>query len=206
METLNQKLERKLSSLRQLIADKEGATELLDEVNELTRQAAIPAVEVEIPEESVIKRYPISEAMEIVRCKTAIFFHSTCFWVISEPTLANNMQGGALYEMLSWYCDYMDRRDEMEDSDEKDIFDTVCAQIANILSLPLDVFTDTAFMLNISNYILKARNIYYDALAKQAEAGHEDTVQDLIDNQLFEERVKMSEELKVELSKTNLAS
>ena len=116
------------------------------------------------------------------------------------------MQGGALYEMLSWYCDYMDRRDEMEDSDEKDIFDTVCAQIANILSLPLDVFTDTAFMLNISNYILKARNIYYDALAKQAEAGHEDTVQDLIDNQLFEERVKMSEELKVELSKTNLAS
>ena len=68
----------------------------------------IKPVELCIAVDDVVKRYPVTEAMEIVRCKTCFFFHSTGFFAVSRPTVANNLQGGALFETLRWYCDYMD--------------------------------------------------------------------------------------------------
>lgn len=160
----------------------------------------VPAVEVCIEESEVVKRYPISEAVEIVRCRTAIFFHSTCFWVVSKPTLANNLKGGALFEMLSWYCDYQDNRDKYPE-EERDGYDTFCAMISNILSLPLDVFTDTEFCLDIAQYIVKRRNEYYEKLIKEAAEEKPETLEDALANAEYEAEVEMQRQFVEELKK-----
>lgn len=151
-----------------------------------------------IEESEVIKRYPVTEAIEIVRCRTAIFFHSTCFWVVSRPTMANNMKGGALFEQLQWYCDYQDNREEYPE-DERWKYDVICEMMVNLFTLPLDVFTDADFFLDVSNRILEERNKFYDRLTKEAETPHEDTLEDALDNAAFEAQVRVFEEIDKEL-------
>lgn len=160
---------------------------------------SVKPVELAIECDEVVKRYPISEAIEIVRCKTAIFLHSTCFWVVSKPTLANNMKGGAFFEMLSWYCDYMDERGDYTEED-KQKFDTIGAMIVNILTLPLDVFTDMDFMLDIANYILDKRTEYYQRLFDEASKEKPETLEDAFENAQFEAQVLAEEAIKNELS------
>lgn len=160
----------------------------------------ITNVEICIEESEVVKRYPVSEAVEIVRCRTAIFFHSTCFWVVSKPTLANNMKGGALFEMLSWYCDYQDERDSYP-AEQQESYDTLCSVIAGILSLPLDVFTDINFCLDIADYITKRRNEYYEALIKEAEQEKPETLEDALADAEYEAEVLMQEQLVDDLKK-----
>ena len=160
----------------------------------------VEPVELCIEVKEVVKRYPITEAIEIVRCKTAIFFHSTCFWVVSKPTMANNLKGGALFEMLSWYCDYQDGRDSYTE-EEREKYDTICAMIVNILTLPLDSFTDMDFFLDLANDILTRRNAFYERLAKEAEVVHEETLEDALENAAFEQEVAIQEAAVEELKK-----
>lgn len=195
---LEEKLKGMKKALLAMTEEKEDAEKTLDEILLLQKQIDVVPTELDIPVDEVVKRYPVTEAIEIVRCKTAIFFHSTCFWVVSKPTLANNGKGGALFEMLSWYCDYLDTRSEF-DEDEKENFDVLCSVIINILSLPLDIFTDLDFTLDIANYILEKRTEYYTRLAEEASKGHEDTVEDAIANAEFEDEVKQTEEIKKEI-------
>lgn len=200
MESLTEKLTQKLEALQTMVADKEGGKELLEEVLNLKSQADIKPVELEIRESDVIKRYPVTEAMEIVRCKTCIYFHSTGMFLVSKPTLANNMEGGALFEQLTWLCNFLDQRDEMPEGKDKEICDTVHSMIVNVLSMPLDIFTDDTFFLNVSTYILNARNIYYEYLNKVASEVKDETVEDMLQNQLFEQRVMLAEQMRRELS------
>lgn len=160
----------------------------------------ITDVELCIEQSEVIKRYKISEAIEIVRCRTAIFFHSTCFWVVSKPTVANNLKGGALFEMLTWYCDYQDERDKYPE-DERANYDTLCAVIAGLLSLPLDVFTDIGFCLDIADYVTKRRNQYYEVLIKEAEEEKPETLEDALADAEYEAEVLMQEQLADDLKK-----
>lgn len=159
----------------------------------------VAPVELCIECDDVIKRYPVSEAIEIVRCRTSIFLHSTCFWMVSKPTLANNLKGGALFEMLQWYCDYMDEREKYSDED-KEKFDTITAMMVNALTLPLDIFTDMDFMLDISDYILEKRSAYYGRLVKEASEEKPETLEDAMANLEFEASVLAEEALKSELS------
>ena len=141
----------------------------------------VKPVELCIECDEVVKRYKVTEAMEIVRCKTSIFFHSTGFFAVSKPTLANNLKGGALFEMLQWYCDYMDSRDDYT-PEEQEKYDTVCAMVVNILAQPLDIFTDMDLMLDISGYILKKRGEYYKRLVEESEKPRQDTLEDELKN------------------------
>ena len=159
----------------------------------------IKPIELCIEADEVVKRYPVTEAIEIVRCRTCIFFHSTGFFVVSRPTLANNMKGGALFETLKWYCDYMDSREDTPE-DERDTYDNFAALIVNVLSLPIDIFTDVDFMLDVSDYILKKRNEYYDKLWKEAGKTRGETLDDVLDNVAYEGEVLAQEALMKELN------
>ena len=162
-------------------------------------QNEIKPVELCIEEEEVVKRYPVTEALEIVRCKTSIFFHSTGFFVVSKPTIANNFKGGALFETLKWYCDYMDERDSYP-PDEQEKYDTFAAMIINLLSIPLDVFTDIDLMLDIADFVLRRRQTYYEKLEKEAAEPRQDTLEDALKDAEFEAEVEASEALKKELT------
>lgn len=159
----------------------------------------IKPVELCIEADEVVKRYPITEALEIVRCRTSIYFHSTGFFVVSNPTLANNLKGGALFETLQWYCDYMDSREEYSEED-REKYDTFAAMIVTLLTLPLDVFTDIDFMLDISEYILKRRNEYYERLNAEAAEPRQETLGDALENAAFEGEVLAQEQLVKELN------
>lgn len=160
----------------------------------------IKPVELCIEADEVVKRYPVTEAIEVVRCRTSIFLHSTGLFVVSKPTLANNLQGGALFETLRWYCDYMDSRDEYTDED-KERHDTFAAMIVNILTLPMDIFTDVDFMLDIADYLVKKRNEYYERLQDEASRPREETIDDALENAAFEGEVLASERVVKELGK-----
>lgn len=196
----NEHFQKKIDALKKEIVENPGdkLRDKLDELLLLQRQADVIPVELIIEEGSVVKRYPISEAMEIVRCKTAIFLHSTCFWVVSKPTLANNMRGGALYEMLDWYCDYMDSRDEYTD-EERDTFDIVCTMIVNILSLPLDAFTDMNYCIDVAHHILTSRADYYNRIADEATKESEENFGDALEDAVLEAEEELREELAGEL-------
>lgn len=158
------------------------------------KENEINPVELCVEVSDVDKRYPITEAMEIVRCKDCIFFHSTGFFAVSKPTLANNLKGGALFETLRWYCDYQDSRDDYS-AEEQERLDTVAAMVVNVLTLPLDVFTDTDLMLDISDYILRRRQEYYDRLSREASEPHAGTLDDAVENANFEGEVLAQESI-----------
>lgn len=158
----------------------------------------IKPIELCIESDEVVKRYPVTEAMEIVRCRTSIFFHSTGFFAVSKPTLANNLKGGALFETLQWYCDYMDSRDDYSEED-REKYDTFAAMIVTLLSLPLDIFTDIDFMLDTADYILQKRNEYYERLQEEAAEPRQDTLEDELENVAYEGEVLAQEAIFKEL-------
>lgn len=160
----------------------------------MSKKKEIKPVELCIECDDVVKRYPVTEAIEIVRCRAAIFFHSTGFFAVSKPTLANNMQGGALFETLRWYCDYMDSREKYAE-DEREKYDAIAAMVVNILSLPLDVFTDMDFMIDVADQILRMRNEYYERLQKEAAELKPVTLEDALENTAFEGEVLALEQL-----------
>ena len=166
----------------------------------MSQEKEIKPVELCIESDEVVKRYPITEAMEIVRCRTSIFFHSTGFFVVSRPTLANNLMGGALFETLQWYCDYMDNR-ETYPAEEQEKYDTFASMVVMILTLPMDVFTDTDFMLDVADYILQKRNDYYSRLQEEAAQPRQETLQDALDNVAFEGEVLAQQELMKEMDR-----
>lgn len=160
----------------------------------------IKPVELCIEADEVVKRYPVSEAIEIVRCRTSFFLHSTCFWVVSKPTMANNFKGGALFEMLQWYCDYQDSR-ESYPKEEQEKYDTLCDVVVSSLILPLDLFTDINFCLDVAEDILNRRKQYYQRLQEEAEKEKPETLEDALENAAFEAEVEMNKAVLEDLSK-----
>lgn len=163
----------------------------------------INPVELCIEADEVVKRYPITEAMEIVRCRTSIFFHSTGFFAVSKPTLANNLKGGALFETLQWYCDYMDGREDYS-KEEQEKYDIFASLIVSVLTLPLDIFTDVDFMLDVANFITQKRNEYYDRITADASEEHPETLEDALENAAFEGEVLAQEAIVKELDELSV--
>ena len=158
----------------------------------------VKPVELFIESDEVVKRYPITDAIEVVRCKTSIFLHSTGFFAVSKPTLANNLKGGALFETLRWYCDYQDKREEYT-KEEQEQYDTICSMIATIIMLPIEAFTDADFMIDLADIILTKKREYYDRLAAEAAQPREETLEDALENAAFESEVRASEEIVKEM-------
>lgn len=202
---MKNELRKMLDAQAKELKDKYGIKDSeLDALLSLKGQCSVMETEVDVPCDDVIKRYKVSEAMEIVRCHSCIFFHSNSFWVVSRPTLANNMKGGALYEMLKWYCDFKDGigTDDWSKQDY-DNAETLCGLIPQILSLPLDVFTDIGFCVNVGNRILDERLKYYERLTKQAEKLKPETEEDAVLNDAFAQGVELAEGLRNRLEDEN---
>ena len=150
-------------------------------------------VEIEIASDEVKSRYEVSGAIELVRCRTAIYMHCNGYWLVSRPTMANNGKGGALYEMLSWYCGWMDRRKDATQA-EKDTNDALATIIVSLLTLPLDVFTDMDFMTGIAHEVITRRSEYYGRLASMPLK--EETESDVVENEAFRKSVLAEENLR----------
>lgn len=189
---MKEDIKKKIDDIRKGLISKGADAKLIDELIRLQKEYDVVPTEVDIPVDEVVKRYAVTDAWEIVRCKTAIFFHTNSFWIISRPTLANNLQGGALYEMLSWFCDYQDVRDSVT-GDERVDYDTVCDMMCHIFSLPLDVFTDMDFCIDVATDILNRRKEYFARLEERMNTPHEDTVEDLSRNAAFEQEYLQGE-------------
>lgn len=165
----------------------------IDRLLELKGQYDVVPTELELDVKDVVKRYPITDTWEIVRLKTAIAFHTPYYWAVAKPSMANNMQGGALFETLSWFCDYQDTRDEYSEEERK-TNDTICLVIVNIMSNHIDVFSDTQYMMDLVDTILKNRNRVIDEAKEQVENA-EDTIEDEIRNAEFEAQVRAGEKI-----------
>ena len=111
---------------------------------------------------------------------------------------ANNMKGGALFEMLEWYCDYMDSLEDYT-PEERENFDVVCTMIVNILTLPMDVFSDMNYCMDVAHDILTRRAAYYNKLADEAEKESEESVDSAIADAAFEAEQELGKELAGEL-------
>lgn len=160
----------------------------------------VEPVELEIPVKDVIARYAITEAIELVRCRTCIFLHCNGFWVVSRPTLANNGQGGALFEMLTMICDFLEAPERVKDDEQREDLEVLVTMVTNILTLPLDAFTDIEYLIDLSNSLLAIRAAYYDRLAKEASVEHEETVEDIVENERFAQEEAIRSELQKELA------
>ena len=197
-EQIQKQIEALDKEIAELITDK-TIREKVDERIRLQKALDVVPVELMIECEDVLGRYPVTDSVEVVRCKTAIFLHTTCFWVVAKPTLANNGRGGALYEILNWYCDYMENWDEYE-GEERENYDTVCMIVGSILTLPLDAFTDMDFCTGIANDILTRRTAYYERLDEEANKERPETVEDLLKNAEYVASVAAGQEILDELA------
>ena len=113
---------------------------------------------------------------------------------MSKPTLANNAKGGSLYEMLSWYCDYMDNREKYSPDDQR-TNDVMCTMIISDLMLPLDVFVDMKFCIDISQFIMTKRADFYEALANTPYVEKDEEDEEAL------EQIRQGLELDAELKK-----
>lgn len=154
-------------------------------------------------EEDVEARYNVTETLEVVKCRNAVFLHCNGFWVVSKPTMANNGQGGALYQTMLWLCDTL----ASGNADEN--VRTLVSMMAMVLTLPLDCFADMhykdedgeehTFFMDVATAVVTLREQYYTRIAKEAETVHEETEEDLRKNAEFYARVNMAEEARQEL-------
>lgn len=190
-QTINEMLEQKVA---ELCNGSEETKAKVEEILSLQRQIDIKPMEIHIEESEVRERYKITEAMEIIRCDTKICFHTPYFWVISKPSLANNLKGGALYETLEWLCDYKANRNEYSEED-RERYDTYVNVVVSLLALPLDVFTDMDFTLDIATDVMEKRAAYYERLTQKAKEIKKETLEEINENLQFEASLEAEAEM-----------
>ena len=171
----------------------------LEELRLAWKEAEIEPIEVEVLTKDVEKRYNLGGSAEMIMCKTCIVYHQNGYYVVSKPTMANNLKGGALFEMLQWFCDWQDARDEETDEEKKERNDTLCMMIAHLLTVPCDAFTDVEFMVDIADYIINRRARYYESLVEKAKEEKPETLEDALDNLEFEAETAISEQIAGEI-------
>lgn len=116
----------------------------------------------------VVKRYPLGSGWELVKCRRGIYFKGLNYYAVSIPIHGTDGKEGSLYEMLNWICEYMDRRDEeYTDDKERGLRDTIRDLAIQILSLPMEAFSDDDFFMTVSGDIIDRKNYYYLDIAKK---------------------------------------
>jgi len=149
----------------------------------LQAQLDVVPVEVMVPEDEVVCRYKIAEGVEIVKCRTCIVFRHSNMSMVVNPTMAKD--GGSLYSTLKWFCDY-------QESDKKDEdLDNYCLVIVHLLSLPVDLFYDIPFCVDIAGYVFKKQSECYEALLNRL---NKETEEDVMANDQFASDIRDAEE------------
>ena len=136
-------------------------------IEEIAQRAAATPTEIDIPVSEVVKRYPVTEAIEVVRCKKEVFLHSANFYLVVRPGVANNMQGGSLYQALVWFCESIDRRDT-ETDEEKTLHAQYRDLMIALLTLPSEMFGDVEYSVALGKAITEEKVKYYERLLKTA--------------------------------------
>lgn len=157
--------------------------------------------ELAIATEDIVGRHSVTEAIELVKTKTAIYLHSNGFWLVSKPTFANNMKGGALYEMLNIIFDWLEGKEEVN-PEEKEFRETAITAAISTLLLPQDVFADFDFFIDIATYINKKRSELYKSIEAQSQEPTQETPESIALDKAFEDSVMEAERIKAKASKT----
>lgn len=142
----------------------EKAREVVEEA--ITRAENRP-VEIEVPESEVVKRYNVTDAIEVVKCRKEVLLHCANYWLVVRPGSANNFAGGSLYQALQWYCDSIDGADEAGEEGRK-LDESFRSLMVMLLTLPLEIFGDTQYAADLATAVMREKRKYYERLLEKA--------------------------------------
>lgn len=185
-----------MNSLKEEIIRSGAPADKVEELIALAGEKNITPVVLEIPEEDIQQRYRLTEAWEIVKTRKEIYFHANSYWLVSRPTMAE--YGGHLYRTLSGVCNILSMIEDL-DEDTRSLAQTWASVVAEILSLPLDVFCDPGMTIEIGTEILRIRRIYYERLLAQIKTS--ETAEDCRENDAFDAGRQVTEILMQQFQK-----
>ena len=144
-------------------AEREHASRLVDTIVASTEEK--PA-EVFIGVDEVENRHMLTESAEMLECSKNIMFHQPYYRVIANLGSAQN--GTSLYQALKWWCDWEESRKNEKDESKIRQNDTIASLIEMVITLPMEAFGDSTYLLDLGMAILKEKNKYYKRLEKVA--------------------------------------
>lgn len=153
---LNNKLNAKITQLKNICKDAVFADHLIDDLLSLKGQLSIEPTLVHIPLVNVIKEYDF-EHFKIIKTLNGIVFKMTGYEQIIRPTCRT------LYGQLDYLLGLKDRYDTLT-LEEKDIYDTLFQATATILMNPAICFTDDDYWIDIVTFITKRQNELFEKL------------------------------------------
>lgn len=153
---LNNKLNAKITQLKNICKDAVFADHLIDDLLSLKGQLSIEPTLVHIPLVNVIKEYDF-EHFKIIKTLNGIVFKMTGYEQIIRPTCRT------LYGQLDYLLGLKDRYDTLT-LEEKDIYDTLFQATATILMNPAICFTDDDYWFDVVTYITKRQNELFEKL------------------------------------------
>lgn len=153
---LNNKLNAKITQLKNICKDAVFADHLIDDLLSLKGQLSIEPTLVHIPLVNVIKEYDF-EHFKIIKTLNGIVFKMTGYEQIIRPTCRT------LYGQIDYLLGLKDRYDTLT-LEEKDIYDTLFQATATILMNPAICFTDDDYWIDIVPFITKRQNELFEKL------------------------------------------
>lgn len=135
-------------------------------IEEMNAAAAARPAEIEVPESEVVGRYPVTDAVEVVRCRKEMLLHVSNYWLVVRPGVADNMAGGSLYQALKWFCDSIDSPSDSEEG--RKTSEEYRSLMVTLLTLPLEMFGDVEYSVDLALAVLSEKRKYYGRLAKDA--------------------------------------
>lgn len=186
---LNNKLNAKITQLKNICKDAVFADHLIDDLLSLKGQLSIEPTLVHIPLVNVIKEYDF-EHFKIIKTLNGIVFKMTGYEQIIRPTCRT------LYGQLDYLLGLKDRYDTLT-LEEKDIYDTLFQATATILMNPAICFTDDDYWIDIVTFITKRQNELFEKLLS-TPLQPEDSERD----DKFMEEVKDLEDFKESVTKS----
>lgn len=135
----------------------------------IVSSASVGPMELEIPESEIEKRYPVTEAIEIVKCRKEILLHASNYYMVVRPGASNSFAGGSLYQALKWYCESLDSAGEKSE-EERGVNESYRAMMVMLLTLPLELFGDVQYSTDVALACIKEKSKYYKRLFETARA------------------------------------
>lgn len=136
-------------------------------IDELVAASAVKPMELEVPESEVEKRYAVTEAIEIIKCRKEILLHASNYYMVVRPGVSNNFAGGSLYQALKWYCESMDS-DTEKSEEECGVNESYRSMMIMLLTLPLELFGDVQYSTDVALACIREKAKYYKRLFESA--------------------------------------
>lgn len=137
-------------------------------VDELMVASAVKPMEIEVPESEVKKRYAVTDAIEIIKCRKEILLHAANYYLVVRPGASNNFAGGSLYQALKWYCESVDN-DTEKSEEERSVNESYRSMMIMLLTLPLELFGDVQYSTDVALACIKEKAKYYRRLFESAK-------------------------------------